>query len=170
MVDPLKEISLLRQKFEAIVNFGTIDDTKASEGKALARVKIGDRVTDFLPVKMIANSFVKVWIPPRVGEQVVVISPFGNPSSGFIVPDFFNKGCREPDGANEDSVIVEVGENRIELEKSEIKVKAPTKVLLDTPLVKTTGDLIVAGDITDSRGDLTGHSHSTTDGAEASPR
>ncbi len=169
-MDPFKEISFLKQRFEAVVNHGTIDATKASEGKALARVKIGDRVSDFLPVNMIANSFVKVWIPPRVGEQVTVISPFGNPSGGFIIPSIYNKECKEPTGANSENVIVEVGGNRVELDKSEIKLKSPVRVLLDTPLVESTGDLKVAGDISDSRGDLTGHGHSTTDGAEATPR
>ena len=169
-MDSFKEISFLKQKFEAIVNLGTIDDTKASEGKALARVKIGDRVTDFLPVLSIANSFVKIWIPPRVGEQVTVISPYGNPSGGFIIPSIYNKECKEPTGANSENVIVEAGENRVELDEDEIKLKSPVRVLLDTPLVETTGDLNVAGDITDSRGDLTGHGHSTTDGAEANPR
>lgn len=168
-MDLHEEVSFLKQKIDAIVQIGTIDDTKAAEGKALARVKVFDRVTDFLPVLSIANSFVKVWIPPRVGEQVVVVSPYGDPSSGFIIPAIFNKGCREPGGAGERNVIVEAGPNRIDLDDSGVKIKAP-KVILDTPTVETTGDLIVAGDITDSRGDLTGHAHSTTDGAEAKPR
>ena len=170
MMDAWQEISFLKQKFEAIVNFGTIDATKANESKALARVKVGDRVTDFLPVLSIANSFVKVWIPPRVGEQVAVISPFGDASSGFIIPAIFNKGCREPSGANSGNVIVEAGANRVELDSSSIKVKAPAKVLLDTPLVEMSGNLKVAGDISDSRGDLTGHTHNTTDGAKAKAR
>ena len=169
-MDVFEEISFLKQRFEAVVNFGTIDDTKANEGKALARVKVGDRVTDFLPVLSIANSFVRVWIPPRVGEQVVVISPFGDASSGFVIPAIFNKGCKEPNGANSGNAIVEVGANRVELDSSSIKVKATAKVLLDTPLVEMSGDLKVAGDISDSRGDLTGHMHDTTDGAKANPR
>jgi len=169
-MDTFNEISFLKQKFEAVINYGTIDATKAGEGKALARVKIGDRVTDFLPVKMIANSFTKVWIPPRVGEQVVVISPLGDPSGGFIVPSIYNIDCREPDGANSNNVIIEAGANRVELDSSSIKVKAPAKVFLDTPLVEMSGDLKVAGDISDSRGDLTGHTHNTTDGAKAKAR
>jgi len=168
-MDLYEEISYLKQKFNAIVNFGTIDATKASEGKALARVKIGSRVTDFLPVVSIANSFVKVWIPPRVGEQVVVISPFGDASCGFIIPAIFNKECREPNGANTDNVIVEAGVNRFDLDNGGVKIKAP-KVVLDTPLVSMSGDLKVAGDISDSRGDLTGHTHDTTDGATAKAR
>lgn len=168
-MDLYEEISYLKQKFNAIVNFGTIDATKASEGKALARVKIGSRVTDFLPVVSMANSFVKVWIPPRVGEQVVVISPFGDASGGFIIPAIFNKGCREPSGANKNNVIVEAGVNRFDLDNGGVKIKAP-KVVLDTPLVSMSGDLKVAGDISDSRGDLTGHTHDTTDGATAKAR
>ena len=165
-----KKISELFGKVDALVNYGTIDAVKSVEGKALARVKIFDRVTDFLPVVSIANSFVKVWIPPRVGEQVAVISPWGDANGGFIIASIFNKGCKEPDGANANNVIIEVGNSRFESNGSVVKVKAPTKVLIDTPLLETTGDLKVAGDITDSRGDLTGHSHSTTDGATASPR
>ena len=166
-----EKLAFLGQKVNALVQFGTIDSTKAGEGKALARVKIGDRVTDFLPVKSIGNSVVKIWIPPLVGEQVVVISPFGDASSGFIIPSFFNIGCKEPSGANGSNAIIEVGNTRVEATKDgNIKVKAPVRVLLDTPLVETTGDLKVAGDISDSRGDLTGHKHATTDGAEAKPR
>jgi phage baseplate assembly protein V len=169
-MDIHERVSFLEQKIDASIQIGTIDDTKAGEGKALARVKLFDRVTDFLPVLSIANSFVKVWIPPRVGEQVMVVSPYGNPSAGFIIPAIFNKGCKEPSGANENNVIVEIGSARVESDGSEVEVKAPTKILLDTPVVETTGDLKVAGDISDSRGDLTGHTHSTTDGATAKAR
>ena len=168
-MDLHERVSFVEQKVDASIQVGTIDDTKAGEGKALARVKLFDRVTDFLPVLSIANSFVKVWIPPRVGEQVMVVSPFGNPSAGFIIPSIFNKGCKEPSGAGKRNVIVEAGENRIELNNTNIKVKSP-KIVLDTPVVETTGDLKVAGDISDSRGDLTGHGHDTTDGAKANPR
>ena len=154
-MDTFNEISFLKQKFEAVINYGTIDATKAGEGKALARVKIGDRVTDFLPVKMIANSFAKVWIPPRVGEQVVVISPLGDPSSGFIVPSIYNIDCREPDGANAENVIIEIGENRFEVDRESVYIKAPEKITLDTPLVETTGELKANGNISNMLGVLT---------------
>ena len=167
----LEKLAFLGQKVDALVQFGTIDKTKASEGKALARVKVGDRVTDFLPVKSIGNSVVKVWIPPLVGEQVVVISPFGDASGGFIISSFFNQGCREPAGASSSNAIIEVGNARVEANKAgRLMLKASVAIELDTPKVKATGDLEVAGNISDSRGDLTGHKHDTTDGAKAKPR
>ena len=170
MVDVFEEISRLKQKMISLAMIGTIVETKAKDGKALARVNLLDRVTDFLPVSSLSNSFVKVWIPPLVGEQVLVISSFGDANGGVVIPSIFNKSCLEPSGASENNVIVEVGGSRFESNGSVTKIKSPAKVLLDTPLVETTGDLKVAGDINDSRGDLTGHSHDTTDGAKANPR
>ena len=95
-----------------IVQVGTIGETKSKEGKALARVVLDNdgenkRVSAFLPVVSFANSFARVWFPIRVGEQVLVISLFGNANRGFIIRSIFNKGCKEPLGANEHTTIFE---------------------------------------------------------------
>ncbi|WP_419782344.1 phage baseplate assembly protein V [Malaciobacter marinus] len=102
----------LLRRIENIVQVGTISVTKSSQGKALAKVIVHDdgedkRVTKFLPVLSFANSFAKVWFPIKVGEQVLVISPFGNANSGFIIRSIFNRACKEPHGANEHTTIVE---------------------------------------------------------------
>ena len=70
----------LKRLINNIVTFGTISQTKTADGKSLARVKVMDRETDFLPVVSISNSFKKHFIPIRVGEQCVMISPFGEAS------------------------------------------------------------------------------------------
>jgi len=158
------------RRLENLVQIGTITETKASDGKALARVNINGRVTDFLPVLMVNNDFVKVWIPPRVNEQVTVLSPFGDGDFGVILPAIYNKADKEPAGANANNVIVEVGDVRMETDGAMVDISAPVSVNLNTPVVKMSGNLAVAGDISDSRGDLTGHTHSTTDGATANPR
>jgi len=165
-----QKISFLKQKIDAIINYGTIVEAKASSGKALARVKVFDRVSDFLPVVSIANSFVKVWIPPLVGEQVAVISPYGDPSGGFIVASIFNKNQKEPSGANANNIVVEAGNTRFESDGEVVKLKAPTKIVFDTPLTKMSGDLEVAGKITDVKGDLTDHEHDVKDHSKAVPR
>ena len=95
----------LERRLNNIVQVGTV--VEIDKSKALARVNILGRVTDFLPVKMIGNSFVKVFIPIRVNEQVLVVCPFGNANSGFIIPGIFNKGCEEPSGSNPDKAIIE---------------------------------------------------------------
>jgi phage baseplate assembly protein V len=71
------------------------------------------RVTDFLPVIGFANSFARVFFPLRTGEQVLVISLFGDANKGFILRSIFNKSCKEPDGASETKTIIEFEDGAI---------------------------------------------------------
>lgn len=97
----------LKRLINNIVCFGTISQTKSADGKALAKVKVMDRETDFLPVVSFSNSFKKHFIPVRVGEQVVMFSPFGEASGGFIIRSIFNKSAKEPSLANEHTEVME---------------------------------------------------------------
>ena len=108
----------LKRRLENIVQIGQVSATKNQDGKALARVVVHDvgedkRVTDFLPVLSLANSFFRVFFPIRVGEQVLVISLFGDANKGFILRSIFNKSCKEPDGASENKAIVEFEDGAI---------------------------------------------------------
>ena len=93
-------------KWENIVKVGTIAEINA-ESKALVKVKISSRTSDFLPVMMFANSFKRHWKPVRIGEQVTVFCPFGNPNFGLVFRSIFNKSCKEPAGASEFCEVVE---------------------------------------------------------------
>ena len=102
----------LKRRLENIVQIGQVSATKNQDGKALARVVVHDvgedkRVTDFLPVLSLANSFFRVFFPIRVGEQVLVISLFGDANKGFILRSIFNKSCKEPDGASDTRAVIE---------------------------------------------------------------
>jgi len=202
----------LERRINNLIQVGTV--VEIDNSKALARVNVLGRVTDFLPVKMIGNSFVKVFIPIRVNEQVLVVCPFGNANSGFIVPSIFNVNCKEPSGSNPDTAIIEfAGGVRIDCDGKTVNVTAPVNVNVtattatvtatNTVITSTTtnngnvtingnlavngniamngaggnggvaeitGDLKVSGIIYDSKGDLTNHTHSTTDGATAEAR
>jgi len=203
----------LERRINNLIQVGTVTETRCSDGKALARVNVLGRVTDFLPVKMIGNDFIRIWIPVRVGEQVMVVCPYGNANSGFIIPSIFNRNLPEPSGATEDKAIVEfAGGVRIDSDGSNVNIKAPLNVNIvcatatitaaKTIITSTTtnngnvtingnldingnlsmngsggsgkatitGDLNVSGVIYDSKGDLTNHTHSTTDGATAEAR
>ena len=108
----------LKRRLENIVQVGQISATKNQDGKALARVVVHDvgedkRVTDFLPVIGFANSFARVFFPIRAGEQVLVISLFGDANKGFILRSIFNKSCKEPDGASENKTIIEFEDGAI---------------------------------------------------------
>ena len=202
----------LERRLNNIVQVGTV--VEIDKSKALARVNILGRVTDFLPVKMIGNSFVKVFIPIRVNEQVLVVCPYGNANSGFIIPSIFNVNCKEPSGSNPDKAIIEFsGGVRIDSDGKTVNVIAPVNVNVTAAtatitaantiitskttnngnvtingnltlngnlamngsggsggIAEITGDLKVSGVIYDGKGDLTNHTHSTTDGATAEAR
>ena len=97
----------LARRLKNIVRVGTVTASRSAEGKALARVLIGERVSDYLPVAGFANAFKTHWVPIRPGEQVLVFSPFGEADSGVIVRGIFNRGRKEPTGANEHTEVIE---------------------------------------------------------------
>jgi len=119
----------LERKLNNIVQVGTVTEVKSADGLALARVNVLGRVTDFLPVFMLANDFVKVWLPIRVGQQVAVLSPFGNANSGIILPSVYNKSCKEPNGANDENAVIEFSKGvRIESDGANITINVPDDV------------------------------------------
>ena len=77
-----------------MLEFGTIVETKSQNGKALAKVNILGRVTDWLPILSSANSFKRSFTPARINEQVAVLDDL------LILGSIFNKACREPAGDN----------------------------------------------------------------------
>jgi len=194
----------LRRLINNIVCFGTVSQTKSADGKALVRIKVMERETDFLPVVSFSNSFKKHFIPVRVGEQVVMFSPFGEANGGFILRSIFNKSAKEPALANEHTEVMEYEDGTVisyDTKAKELKINASDKITIickaatvtaDTVVITATttnngdvtinGNLTVSGDIgadgnissggtiEDSKGDLTAHTHSTTDGATALAR
>ena len=165
------------RKLNNIVQVGTVTETKCDDGLALARVNILGRVTDFLPIVMISNSFIKVWMPVQVNEQVLVISPFGEANSGFIIPSIYHKANKEPKGSTSKNAIIQIGNVRFECNGESIKIDAKNfkldignvsfecneeSIKIDAKNFKLDreGNLTITGRITDSLGDLTGHEHS----------
>ncbi|AXH14372.1 baseplate assembly protein [Malaciobacter mytili LMG 24559] len=105
-------LSELKRRLENIVQIGSVHEAKIIEGHHLARVVLDDdginkRVSPFLPIKSLANSFGKAFFPVRSGEQVIVISPFGNINGGFIIRSIFHNKCKVPTGANEHTTVIE---------------------------------------------------------------
>lgn len=130
--------------------------------RALVRVQLGDRVTNWLPYRSIANKFIKVWMPPRIDEQVVVLLPFAEANGGIAYGSIFNKGCKEPEGANDHNFIVEFEDGtRIVYDTSthDLSISTQHEINLTATAVNIEGDLKVSGTITDEKGSLTTHVH-----------
>ncbi len=144
-----------------LIQIGTIVGVDTAN-RALVRVQIDDRVTDWIPYIMKASKHIKIWIPPQIGEQVEVHSPYGEGDDGVAHGSIYNKECKEPTGANGFTTIIEWSNGaRIEVDTqaNTMKLINPGEVTIDAPTVNMTGNLNVAGTITDSKGDLTNHDH-----------
>ena len=116
----------LIRRIDNVVQIGKVCEIKSDKGKALARVDIHGRVTDFLPVFLWNSDFVKVWIPIRIGQQVSVLCPYGNANFGIVLPGIYHKNNKEPEGANEKNIIFEIKYKehfiRVRIEDSDIFV------------------------------------------------
>ena len=155
---------------ENMIQIGTIVNVDTAN-RALVRVQLFDRVTDMLPYKMIANSHIRVWTPPKVGEQVIVLSPFGEGDSGVVLGGIFNSGLKEPASANDHASVVEFSDGTVITYDTtftaltidaigSVGVTAPSGVTITAPTVTINGNLNVSGTITDEKGSLTTHVHS----------
>lgn len=153
-----------------LIQLGTIVGVDTAN-RALVRVQIDDRVTDWIPYAMKASKHIKIWIPPQIGEQVEVHSPYGEGDDGVAHGSIYNKECKEPTGANSHTSIIEWSNGaRVEVDTQastmklenpgDITLKSTSKIILDAPIVQLpNGDLIVDGTITDEKGSVTSHFH-----------
>lgn len=152
-----------------LIQIGTIVNVD-SGNLALVRVELFERVTDWIPYKMVVNSHIQVWIPPRVGEQVIVLSPFGEGDDGIVLGGIYNINQKEPSGSNDHASVVmfedgtsityDTTAKALTINASgSVAVTAPSGMSI-TADVTITGNLTVSGTIADEKGSLTTHVHS----------
>lgn len=158
-----------------LIQVGTITAVD-SQNRALVRVQLHERVTDWFPYLMISNSNARVWMPPKVGEQVVVLCPYGEGDEGIVIGSIFNIGLKEPTWANAHTSGIEFSDGTVITydttakaftvnASGSVSVTAPSGITVtaDTAItgnVTITGNLTVSGTITDEKGSLTSHVHS----------
>lgn len=189
---------------------------------SIVRVDYLGTITPFIPYLAIANSFKTHFIPPRIGEAVILCD-FGG--AKVAIPSIFNHDYKEPNGASNTKEIIKYEDGTIlsydtststleiinaktlniniqndinitcksaNLNATSTSIKSPSVSIQGNTTIQgaisTTGsggdagvfsingdlsingNLKVSGNIDDARGDLTGHSHSDTDGFTSTPR
>jgi phage baseplate assembly protein V len=83
-------LSEMNRRLLQIIRIGIIQEIDYV--KAKARVKIGDNITGWRPWVSLA----KAWIPPSVGDQVVVLSPNGDFEQGIILSALYHSKSKAP--------------------------------------------------------------------------
>lgn len=146
------------------------------EANALARVDVDGLITDWLHFAAArAGPGVREWSAPEVGEQVVVVSPYGDPSQGIIVCSVYQSAYAAPanvktkhrtefvDGAFIEydrqahgytvdvpaggAITLHIGQTTLKLQDGQATLTTP-KLVVDSPDSSFTGKVTIAGDTT----------------------
>ena len=129
---------------------GVIEEVNLKDG--LARVKLDDGddgpfLTGWIPWKEVASGKIKTSFNPSVGEQVDVYSENGELTDAVIdMSTPSNSNPRPHDGVE---AVIECNGGRFEIGET-VKVIAPSKIEMAAPKVEITGDVNVAGKLTNN--------------------
>ncbi|MFS4437851.1 phage baseplate assembly protein V [Paracoccaceae bacterium GXU_MW_L88] len=145
-----------------LVRYGTIRDVDYSNPPR-ARVDVGDLLSGWLRMAAPRAANDKVWSPYEVGEEVVVLAPSGNLSSGVIIAALYN-GTHQ---ASESSANVHSREYQdgasIAYDRAAgsltIDLNGGTVEIVATGGLEISGDVVVNGDVIASGISLTTHVH-----------
>lgn len=120
---------------------------------ARVRVQSGDILTEWLPWQTHRAGNTRTWNPPTIGEQVMILSPSGEPAAGMVIPALYCQDHQAPDTSPDthvieypDGAIISYNHVTSALVASGIQtgmIQAAVSVTLDTPLTHCTGKLTV---------------------------
>lgn len=161
-----------------VVRAGTVEDVDLAAGRARVRYADGadgePAVTAPLPWLVPAAGEDRDWRPPSKGEQVLLLSPFGEMSAGWILPGAYRDAFPAPDSSAakrvtryRDGAVISYDGDAHELQAvlpagGSVSLEAPDGVSItgDTDIsgdVSITGDLTVTGEIS-ADGDISSKS------------
>lgn len=142
------------------------------ETEAVARVEVDGLLTDWLPWTVArSGAGLRTWAAPEVGEQVLIVCPYGDPAQGVIVGSLYQSAHAAPASAKETvraefadgtvvqydratgELLIDVGTGKVTINCDTATVTAATSVKLDSPKVECTGDVEVSGKVT-AHGDV----------------
>lgn len=153
------------------IMFGVV--AELDEAAARVRVDCDGLRTDWIPwLTERAGPGVRTWSAPEVGEQVVVVSPCGDPAQGVVIGSVYQEDHDAPaavktthrteyaDGSvveydrETTTLTVNVGTGKVIVNCATATIAATDKVTVDTPTAEFTGDVKVGGKV-EAQGDIT---------------
>lgn len=84
----------LHRLIENLIRFGTV--AEVDHGRARVRVRCGELLTDWRPWQTLRAGTTVDWDPPTVGEQVILLSPGGDPATAVVIPGLFSAAHPAP--------------------------------------------------------------------------
>ncbi len=135
-----------QRRLHNIATIGTVTEINLDE--QTMRLAVGDNETDFLPMPALAAGQVRVWRCPSVGEQFLLVSPSGDLANAIPVLSLYSEKNPAP-STDKDEIRIRYNDDdylSVHVSNSQLHLKI-NNIVLDAPLVTTTGDLQVDGGI-----------------------
>lgn len=149
-------IAELNRRLDNLVRMGTVFAVDHSVAKC--RVQLGALQSAWLPFVAQRAGNTRSWSPPTVGEQVIVLSPTGEPAAGVVLTGVYTAAHDQPSASADKHVVDFPDGARIEydhvaghLQVSGIQtatVQAAAHVTVDCPDSTFTGNVVVEGTLT----------------------
>lgn len=156
MMDLELRLADLERRVANMLRGGTV--AQIDHAQARVRVQSGDLLTDWLPWFAHRAGATTTWSPPTIGEQVLLVSPSGDPAQAMVLPALYTDAHPAPSASPDEHVTAYPDGARIAynhatgaITATGIKtatVQAATSVTLDTPLTTCKGKLTVEGLLT----------------------
>lgn len=137
------------------------------EAEARVKVRVGGLLTDWLPWLTGRAGATRTWSAPRPGEQVLVLSPYGDPSQAVAMPSIYQDAAPAPaaskdvervvfpdgsiveyDSASNTLTVTVAGSGNVVVNCKQATINASDSVTLNTPQTTCTGKLTVEGLLT----------------------
>ena len=87
----------LERRLANLIRVATIESVDTAA--ATCRVRIGELVTGDLPWLTARAGDTRSWSAPDVGEQVLVVSPFGDLAQGIVLPSLYQAAHPAPESS-----------------------------------------------------------------------
>jgi len=176
----------LSRQIANLVRVGEITDLDFDDPAApRVKVEVSGFPSDWLPWSAGRAGASRKWSPPSVGEQVIIVAPYGDLGQAMIIGSLFSaarpapdtSATREtatyPDGSTvsydstSNTLQVNVaGEGNVVVNCQTAVVSAQEQITFDTPQANFTGNIKAVGDIEDGvrsmaadRTIYSGHNH-----------
>nr|DAR60815.1 MAG TPA: baseplate assembly protein V [Caudoviricetes sp.] len=147
------------RRLDNVLRFGRI--LEVDYQNTTARVQSGNIQTDFLPWITPRAGDVRIWSPPKVGEQVLVLAVSGEFNTGVILPSLFasNAPNDSPDEFSihfPDDVVLKYNFASGHFSLTGFKtsdIQASGEINITCPTMNINGNLNIKGSVT-STGDM----------------
>lgn len=98
------DLSELNRQIANLVRIGSVAELDATNARV--RLSVSGLTTDWLPWAAARAGKTRTWSPPQIGEQVIMVSPFGDMGQAAVVGSLFQDESPAPAASKDQETTV----------------------------------------------------------------